>query len=294
MSGKTSYRKIVRLPTGGRSFIGGDDPGRVLMMDTSKPNRWDTALYDDKHSFVWKHGAALIEFLAPRTGERVLDLGCGTGHLTARIAEACAEVIGIDSSAEMIEEARRLYPGLTFGVADARDFRFDEPFDAVFSNAVLHWVKPPEQAVACVRRALKPGGRFVAEFGGRGNVAAIVAALDSAARAIGLGAWEHPWYFPSIGDYATLLERAGLEVASAALFDRPTPLEGEEGFRRWVEMFARDLVARVPAAGREPFFRHAEDAARPDLHRDGTWFADYRRLRVVARREDRPEAKSSQ
>jgi trans-aconitate methyltransferase len=252
-------------------------------MDTSQPTGWDAALYDDKHSFVWKHGAALIELLAPRAGERVLDLGCGTGHLTARIAETGAEVIGIDSSPEMIEEAKRFYPGLTFGVVDARDFRFDEPFDAVFSNAVLHWVKPPEQAVACVRRALKPGGRFVAEFGGWGNVSTIVWALSAAARAIGLGAWEHPWYYPTIGEYASPLEREGLEVTHAFLFDRPTPLEGEDGLRHWAEMFARDLVDRVPREDRERFFRTFEEAARPTLYRDGTWSADYRRLRVVAR-----------
>jgi trans-aconitate 2-methyltransferase len=253
-------------------------------MDTPRNPRWDAGLYDDKHSFVWKHGASLIDLLSPRAGERVLDLGCGTGHLTARIAEAGADVVGIDSSAEMIEEARRLFPTIRFEVADARDFAFDEPFDAVFSNAVLHWVKPQEQAVACVRRALKPGGRFVAEFGGRENVAVIVSALDAASSAIGLGAWEHPWYYPSIGQYAPLLERAGLEVSHAVLFDRPTPLDGEGGLRNWAEMFARDLVGRVPAEDRDRFFRHTEEAARPALYRDGAWFADYRRLRVVARR----------
>jgi trans-aconitate methyltransferase len=243
-------------------------------------------LYDEKHSFVWKHGASLIELLRPGAGERVLDLGCGTGHLTARIAEVGTEVVGIDSSPEMIAEARRLFPANRFEVADARDFAFDEPFDAVFSNAVLHWVKPPERAVDCVRRALRPGGRFVAEFGGRGNVAAIVASLDAASRAVGLGAWEHPWYYPGIGEYAPMLEGTGLEVTDAALFDRPTALDGEHGLRHWVEMFARDLVARVPAVDRERFLRHVEDAARPRLHRDGTWYADYRRLRVVARRKD--------
>lgn len=255
-------------------------------MNPTSPTKWDTGLYDDKHSFVWKYGASLIDLLRPQAGERVLDLGCGTGHLTARIAEAGASVVGIDASPEMIDEARRLFPSIAFEVADARDFAFDEPFDAVFSNAVLHWVKPPEEAVACVRRALRPGGRFVAEFGGRDNVASIVAALDAASRAIGLGAWEHPWYYPGIGEYAPLLERAGLEVTDATLFDRPTALEGPEGLRHWVEMFARDLVARVPPQDREPFFRHVEEAARPRLHRDGTWHADYRRLRVVAIRKD--------
>lgn len=253
---------------------------------STRNSPWDAGLYDDRHSFVWKHGASVVELLGPRPGERILDLGCGTGHLTARIAEAGARVVGIDSSAEMIAEARRGYPGLRFEVADARDFALDEPFDAVFSNAVLHWVKPPERAVACIRRTLAPGGRFVAELGGRGNVAAIIAALETAAGAMGVEGWEHPWYYPSIGEYAALLESDGLEVTHAVLFDRPTPLEGDDGLRNWATMFARDLVERVPPAARESFFRRVEDAARGSLRRDGAWFADYRRLRVVARRVD--------
>jgi trans-aconitate methyltransferase len=255
-------------------------------MNTTSATRWDSNLYDDKHSFVWKHGAALLEVLAPQPGERILDVGCGTGHLTAKMAEAGALVIGIDSSCEMITEARRHYPDVCFEIADARDFAFDEPFDAVFSNAVLHWVKEPEQAIDCVRRALKPLGRFVAEFGGRGNVRTIVSALDTTSRAIGLGAWAHPWYFPGIGEYTSLLERNELEVTEASLFDRPTPLEGEEGLRRWVEMFAGSLLDRVPPADREGFFRRVGEIARPTLYRDGTWFADYCRLRIVARRAD--------
>ena len=256
------------------------------MMDTTTPTKWDTRLYDEKHSFVWKHGASLIELLSPRPGERILDLGCGTGHLTAQIAAAGAEVVGIDASTPMVEEARRLYPTIPFTIADARDFAFDNPFDAVFSNAVLHWVKEPEKAIACVKRALKPGGRFVAEFGGRGNVQTFVSALDTASRAIGLGAWEHPWFFPGIGTYTPLLEQDGLEVTHAFLFDRPTLLEGETGLRDFVEMFAGGLLDRVPPAERERFFQHVEHAARPTLYRDGKWFADYRRLRVVARRAD--------
>ena len=184
----------------------------------------------------------------------------------------------------MVAEARRLYPHIRFEVGDARDFDLGEWFAAAFSNAVLHWVKEPEPVIACVRRALRPGGRFVAELGGRGNVRAIVAGLADAARTIGLGAWEHPWYYPGIGDYAPLLERAGLEVTDASLFDRPTPLEGEEGIRHWVTMFAGDLLDRVPSDDREAFFRRLEAVLRPALYCQGTWFADYRRLRIVARR----------
>ena len=122
-------------------------------MSTSKPatQTWDAGLYDDKHAFVWKHGASLVELLAPRAGERILDLGCGTGHLSAAIAAVGAMVVGLDQSAEMLEQARAAYPQMKFLVGDAREFAFDEPFDAVFSNATLHWVRPPEAVVQRVR-----------------------------------------------------------------------------------------------------------------------------------------------
>jgi trans-aconitate 2-methyltransferase len=132
--------------------------------------RWDPGLYDDKHAFVWRHGASLIELLAPQPEERILDLGCGTGHLTARIAEAGAAAVGLDHSAEMLTQARQAYPKLHFVEGDARQFAFPEPFDAVFSNAALHWIREPEAVLCSVRKALKHGGRFVAEFGGRDNV----------------------------------------------------------------------------------------------------------------------------
>jgi len=244
---------------------------------------WDARLYDDKHSFVWKHGASLIELLGPQPRERILDLGCGTGHLTAQIAAAGAEAIGIDTAATMVEQARHDYPDLHFELADARNFAFAEPFDAVFSNAVLHWVKEPEQVIGCVRRALKHGGRFVAEFGGKGNVMAIVAALDEAFREVGAGVFEMPWYFPSIAEYSTLLEQVGLEVTHAVLFDRPTPLEGENGMRSWIEMFAGGVLAKLPPGRREEFLGSIEMRLQPVLCRDGKWFADYRRLRVLAR-----------
>ncbi len=242
---------------------------------------WNAALYESKHAFVWQQAAALLDLLHPRAGERILDLGCGTGHLTAQLAAAGAEVIGIDLSPAMIEQARHNHPELRFEVADARCFAFPEPFDGVLSNAALHWIPEPEAVVGCVRQALKPGGRFVAEFGGRGNIREILAALDRAAGRLGTRHVADPWYFPSVAEYAGVLERSGLEVTYAVLFDRPTPLEGEQGLRNWLEMFAGDFL---PTEARDRFLDTVEAEARAALYRDGTWVADYRRLRIVARR----------
>src|SRR5579871_730934 len=190
------------------------------MSSNSAPGGWDPAAYDSRHQYVFKFGASLINDLKPQPGERILDLGCGTGHLTHEIAQAGAVLLGIDKSAEMIEQASRNYPGLEFAVADATEYVAAQPFDAVFSNAVLHWIRPPEAVARTVQLALKSGGRFVAELGGKGNTQSI---LDVVGR--------NDWYFPSIGEYASLLEQHRLEVVQAVLFDRPTPLEGEHGLR---------------------------------------------------------------
>ena len=243
---------------------------------------WDAGLYDDKHAFVWHYGASLVELLAPKSGENILDLGCGTGHLTDQIAQKGAKVVGLDHSAEMLEQARSAYPGLQFLQGDARDFTFAEPFDAIFSNAVLHWIRPPEAVIRCVRDALRRGGRFVAEFGGRGNVRHLLDAVRKAAEQLGVSADFPQSYFPSVGEYTPLLEAVGLEVRSALLFDRPTPLEGPNGLRDWVKMFRGSVLESVPAERRDDFLQAVEEAARPDLFRDGGWFADYRRLRFVA------------
>jgi trans-aconitate 2-methyltransferase len=252
---------------------------------TVQEKQWDASLYDDKHSFVWKYGEEVIDLLAPQDGERILDLGCGTGHLTSKIAASGAAVVGIDISSDMIGQARTLYPHLRFELADALSFHFDDPFDGIFSNAVLHWVEEQDRVSDCIRRALKPGGRFVAEFGGKRNTQAIKDALYHAVAAAGFSVTQEVKFrfFPSIGEYATLLEAHGLTVTYARYFERPTPLEGgENGMRNWLEMFANNVLDSVPEEKRGEVIGLAENRLRPELYRDGRWFADYRRIRVVA------------
>lgn len=245
---------------------------------------WNPELYESRHSFVWEFGKGLIELLRPQPGERILDVGCGTGQLTAEIAKAGAEVVGVDRSPKMVEQARANFPDLTFEVADATTMRFSG-FNAVFSNAALHWVKDARAAAAAISAALVPRGRFVAEFGGRGNIRALVDAIYPALAALGLRDPEQlsPWFYPGIGEYATVLDECGLEAEFAALFDRPTRLEGgREALANWLTMFGGNFLAAVPEELRDRFVRLVEERAAPRLFRDGVWTIDYRRLRIVA------------
>ena len=181
-------------------------PGKLADEDKNMPeNAWNTSLYESKHAFVWQYGESLLELLSPLPGERILDLGCGTGQLTEKIAIAGAEVIGIDSAPAMIEKAQQNYPQLQFDVADARDFHFSQPFDAIFSNAVLHWISESEAVISCIHKALKSGGRFVAEFGGKGNIKAIATTLTDTLKDLGYSVplTANSWYFPSISEYSS-------------------------------------------------------------------------------------------
>jgi trans-aconitate methyltransferase len=246
---------------------------------------WDSTLYDESFGIITQLGAGVVELLAPRPGERIVDLGCGTGGLTARIAAAGAEVVGIDASEAMIARARELYPRLRFEVARGEDFTIEAPVDAVFSNAALHWMWPPEAVAASVLRALEPGGRFVAEMGGRGNIATIVGAIDQALAEEGIpqDRVRNPWYFPSIGEYASLLERAGFEARLMQLFDRPTPLDDcPNGIADWLLMFGGDFLAAVLPEHRARVQERVNELTRSLLYRGGRWVADYRRLRFMA------------
>ncbi|MGH8823218.1 MAG: class I SAM-dependent methyltransferase [Jiangellaceae bacterium] len=239
---------------------------------------WDTRTYDRDFAFVSAYGAELLDWLDPQPGERVVDLGCGTGELAARIVDAGATVIGIDSDPAMVAAARKRLPDADLRVADAHDFTVDEPVDAVFSNAALHWMPSSVEVLGCVSDALRSGGRFVAEMGATGNVAEVTAAVDQACREAGLAERTWPWFFPSPAQYAAMLEDSGLEIRELDFRDRPTRLTGKDGFVGWLEMFAGAALSGVP---REVLDRAAE-IARPALWRRGAWWADYRRLRFRA------------
>jgi trans-aconitate methyltransferase len=257
------------------------------MSQKQSQNRWDARLYDDKLSFVAEFGKGVIDWLQPSAGESILDLGCGTGDLTAELAARGAVAVGIDLSPEMIETARKKYPHLRFDVADAHDFTVSEPVDAVFSNAALHWMKQPELVVRSVSAALRPGGRFVAEFGGKGNVSQIEQAIQTVLAAMGIDARErHPWYFPSIGEYSTLLERNGFRVLQAAHFDRPTPLpDGERGIRNWLAAFGGPFFQGMSEDEIASVYSRIAEQLRPVMFRDGVWVADYKRIRILAVKE---------
>jgi SAM-dependent methyltransferase len=246
---------------------------------------WDPARYARNARFVSDLGAPLVELLAARPGERVLDLGCGDGALTAKLVEAGCEVVGVDASAPQVEAARSL--GLDAHVRDGEALDFDGGFDAVFSNAALHWMRRPERVIAGVWRALVPGGRFVAEFGGAGCVAKIRVALERALARRGLDAAAlSPWYFPAEAEYRALLEARGFVVDSIALFPRPTPLPGD--VVGWLETFAESFTRPLPPDERPGFLAEVRDALRPELcDAEGRWTADYVRLRFAARKPHR-------
>jgi trans-aconitate 2-methyltransferase len=194
----------------------------------------------------------------------------------------------------MIDKARQNYPHVQFIVADATNFQVEQPFDAIFSNAVLHWIQDPDAVIAGVQTALKPGGRFVVEFGGKGNVKAIVEALVHVLSELGYATSNMPWYFPSVAEYATRLEQQGFEVVYGNLFARPTPLEGKEaGMANWLAMFTPALLSKLPEEQQAEAIRYIEDRLRPTLYQDGTWMVDYRRIQVVAHKTERGDLRES-
>lgn len=253
----------------------------------SAKDNWNADLYDDKHAFVSKFGNNLVELLDPKQGEKILDLGCGTGDLTNTIHNFGAETLGIDKSENMVKQALHKYPHLEFKVQDATCLDFPNKFDAVFSNATLHWVHPPIQALESIYESLKQGGRFVAEFGGKGNVQTITDEIIRQITGAGFPFSEEqfPWYYPSIGEYSNLMEIVGFRVTFAQHFDRPTPLVGENGLRNWIAMFGDQLFHGIPIDAKNEIILKVEENVKDILYIEGKWMADYKRLRVIGVKE---------
>lgn len=246
--------------------------------------KWNSQLYDGSHSFVSKFGEGIFSYLQAHSGERILDLGCGTGDLTLQIQAAGADVLGVDGSAEMIAQAKQKYPKVDFAVADGRTLDFTNEFDAIFSNAVLHWIPEYKTVIEQMYQALKVGGRIVLEFGGKGNIGQMVKALQQQLAAHGYeqNALIDFWFFPSIGEYATALEQAGFRVVHAEHFDRPTPLKGPDGMKDWFRMFADQFFPSVPQGEREKILDATQEQLRASHFVDEGWLADYKRIRIIA------------
>jgi SAM-dependent methyltransferase len=247
-------------------------------MSDSNAQRWDPARYERSARFVSDLGMPVVDLLAPRDGERILDLGCGDGALSVKLVELGCTVVGVDASVEMVAAATAR--GLDAHVMDGQSLQFADEFDAVFSNAALHWMKYPEAVIAGVWRALKPGGRFVGELGGEGNVAAIVSAVESALAARGFSV-PNRLYFPRPEEYRALLESGGFEVRGLELIPRPTLLP--EGVRGWLETFAQPFTNVLTAEDKPRFLAEVIEELRELLcDETGNWRADYVRLRFSA------------
>ena len=225
-------------------------------------------------------GAPLLELLAPGPGETILDLGCGDGALSLRIAESGARVVAVDAAADMVAAAR--VRGVDAHVMDGEALTFVAEFDAIFSNAALHWMRNPDAVITGMRHALKPGGRLVAEFGGGDNVAAVKAALIDGLNRRGLdGTSFVPWYFPSDVEYRVRLEDQGFNVDEIALIPRPTPLPG--ALEDWLDTFCESFLFALPESGRGALKEEVADAVHSRLcDGNGCWSVDYVRLRVTA------------
>lgn len=245
---------------------------------------WDSKLYNEQHRFVSDYGADVLQWLDAKAGENILDVGCGTGDLAAKIQEAGAKVLGVDASADMIELAKQNYPTIYFERKDAAALDYKREFDAVFSNATFHWIENQRGLLRGIYKALKHGGRLVAEFGGKGNVKSITDAIDQAAKELGL---EHKvissfWFFPSIAHYANLLESSGFETEQMWLFDRPTKLTGEDGMLKWINQFAQHAFVNLNDEETKSVSGLAVSILKPAHFKNGDWIADYKRLRIKA------------
>jgi len=246
--------------------------------------KWNSELYDNKHEFVAEYGKGLFEFIPDNKEQAILDLGCGTGTLTDQLLKYGKTVVGVDSSQEMIERAKKQFDKVDFRVCDALNLPFAEEFNVVFSNAVFHWISDHDTLLKNINKTLKPGGMLVCEFGGVRNVDTIIKAFAKACSSIGYDV-EERFNFPTPESFGMLLEKNGFEINRVYDYDRPTPLkDADRGLENWMRQFFAVDLARLSEEQQSMVIRQVEGTTKEKLWNGNEWVADYRRLRAIARK----------
>lgn len=248
--------------------------------------KWNAYGYTKDFQFVHQYGEEVLKLLDIEKSIKILDIGCGNGALTKKISDMGADVIGMDASKEMLEVAKNNYPELTFIQDDAVKFTLHEPVDAVFSNAVFHWIDNQDELLENISKVLKLNGHLVCEFGGYGCAETIHSTLQKAFEKRGLN-YKRTFYFPTIGEYTPILERHSLKVLYATLFDRKTELTGENGMKDWIEMFIALPFKGLDKSLKDEIILEAVENVKPILYKDGIWYVDYVRIRLKAQKVDK-------
>ena len=245
-------------------------------------SEWNAVLYDDKHNFVAEYGKGLLEFIPKNKNQSILDLGCGTGKLTSQLIDFAGTVIGVDSSENMIERAKKQYSNIKFMVCDALNLPFEKQFDVVFSNAVFHWISNHNALLKQIHKVLKPNGLLICEFGANGNIATIENAFMSVCKDAGYS-YTPKFNFPIKEHFANLLENNSFIIDKIYNYERPTPLkDNEKGLSNWIKQFFSSDLGLMSEKKQYEVIEKVEDLTRKSLWDGNKWIADYRRLRVVA------------
>lgn len=247
--------------------------------------KWNSEKYTEDFDFVHKYGESVMDLMGVEDKSFVVDLGCGNGALTKKLSERGFEVLGIDPSIDMINIAKNAHKDLNFKLDDALEFKLSKKADAIFSNAVMHWIdaENQEKAIENIASQLKIGGEFVCEFGGKGCAELVHSALEKSFNKRGL-IYPRVFYFPTIGQYSPLLEKYGLRVEYAVLFDRPTPQKTENGLEDWVKMFVRKPFENIDSDTEKEIIEEVVIDLKDELYIKDTWFIDYVRIRIKARK----------
>lgn len=247
--------------------------------------KWNTQEYEDKFDFVHKYGEGVTELIDAKQNSFVVDLGCGNGALSKVLLEKGYRVLGIDASEDMIETAKKSYPNIRFKMADAMEFQLEEKADVIFSNAVFHWIdaNKQEKLNSNISSQLKMGGKLVCEFGGKGCAESVHTTLEKNFAKRGMR-YQRTFYFPTIGEYAPMLEKHGLQVEYAALFDRPTEQRTENGLADWINMFVKEPFKNVDEDMKREIIQETVNELRAKLYINGKWFVDYVRIRMKAKK----------